>query len=196
MKRNLIFYLSIFYVIVVINPISAQPITYTFSGECDGSFDDTYFYNADYEVVIQGDTQDVVWAPHPTDTVAVIVNLSGSIEIEGEGIASLTLPLYVFCNQSINWLGFGNSGNSGVSSNLDLIDLDGLGDMFSNYELKSSYGPILDTTPRYSQFSDVETDRGLLTLSPVHDVTFQAELIPEPTTLLLLGLGGMLIRKR
>jgi hypothetical protein len=179
MKRNRIFYFSIVYVIVVINPLFAQSIIYTFSGECDGRLEDSYFYNVDYEVVIQGDTQDVVWAPHPTDDVAVIINLSGFIEIEGEGVASLTLPLYVFCNQSMNVLGFGNSGNSGSSYHLDLIDLDGLGDVFNNYELKMSYGPILDTTPRYSQFGDVETDRGLLTLSPVHDVTFQAELIPD-----------------
>ena len=174
--------------IVGINPIQAVPIIFSFKGVGSGNLDTTSFANAAFEVLIPADTDDVEPSQWTPDTFH-IVNLSGTIDISGVGTGSFIEPLYIFDNQRVGAVGFGNLTEH------DLIDLYLVGVGLDTYDLTTPFGPITDTDPFFAQFKNVELSIGALTFTSMSYATFTA--IPESGTILLLGLGGLgLLKKR
>jgi hypothetical protein len=186
--------ISVVICIAAVNPAQAVPITFSFAGVGSGNLDTTVFSNAAFEVLIPADTDDVQPFPwpdpdRPDPTSPCILNLSGTIDISGVGIGTFVKPLYVFDSQKSGAVGFGNW------TQYDLINLDVVGVGLDTYDLTTPLGPITDLDPYFGQFRNVELSIGYLTFTSMFYATFTA--IPEPTTVLLLGLGGLgLLRKR
>jgi len=170
--------------IVAGNPAQATPITFSFTGVGSGNLDTTVFTDAAFEVLISVDTDDVIFR---TDTYG-IEDLSGTIDISGVGIGTFVEPLYVFDCQSCVAVGFGNR------TKYDLIDLFVIGVGLDTYDLTSYFGPISDQDPFFGQFVNVELSIGALTFTSMSYATFTA--IPEPGTVLLVAVGGLVIRRR
>ena len=168
--------------IAAVNSAQAAPITFLFTGEGSGNLDTTVFTDAAFEVVIPADTDDM-WYVEPG--IPKISDLSGTIDISGLGIGTFVEPPYVFDNQTNSAVGFGNWIES------DLIDLFVEGVGLDTYDLTTFFGPITDPDPYFGQFKNVELNIGDLTFTSMSYATFTA--IPEPATVCLLGLGGLVL---
>lgn len=172
---------------LAVSSAQAAPVTFEFAGTGTGSLGGTDFVNDRFVVGITADTNNINNLPND---LFILDSLSGNIDISNVGTVSFTEPLYVFTRQPTQVLGFGNNLQA------DLIDLFLQGVGIDTYDLSTSFGPIQDFSPFDSQFTDVATSGGLLTLN-VSEVTFTA-VVPEPATatLLCLGLAAALCRRR
>jgi len=173
--------------IVAVNPAQATPITFSFTGVGSGNLDTTVFTDAAFEVLISADTDDVSYDIYGPD-IPIIEDLSGTIDISGIGIGTFVNPLYVFDNQTTATVGFGNS------IQYDLVDLCVVGVGLDTYDLTTPFGPITDLDPFFGQFNNVKLSIGSLTFTSMSYGTFTA--IPEPGTVLLVAVGGLVIRRR
>jgi len=175
--------------IVAVNPAQATPITFSFTGVGSGNLrhlrDTTVFTDAAFEVLISADTDDMYISPLGNPRIDA---LSGTIDISGVGIGTFVEPLYVFDCQSCVAVGFGNW------TEYDLIDLFVIGVGLDTYDLTTPFGPITDLDPFFGQFNNVKLSIGSLTFTSMSYGTFTA--IPEPGTVLLVAVGGLVIRRR
>jgi hypothetical protein len=148
---------------VLSSTAQADPIRYTFEGVADVTLDGTPFGVVEYFIEMQGDTELIV------QRSAGLFDVDGEASFEIPEIAngSFNIPTRVFVNQNVSVAGFsrGNEGN-------DLLDLRSAA--FATWPLSTPIGPIYDPAPfATSQFTDVPTSAGLLTLRAI-DVTFNA----------------------
>jgi hypothetical protein len=162
----------------------AAPITFSFTGYGSGELDVRGFSNLPFQVIVTADTNDV---QTPAGGIFELQSQDGSIEIAGIGLARFTDPVYVFTNQSAEVIGFGSF------SSFDLIDLLVTGVGLDTYDLTTSFGPIFDERPLFSQFENVSTDLGPLTFTDMFFVTFEAAAVPEPSAALCFLLGSALV---
>jgi hypothetical protein len=165
-----------------LSPAQATPITYTFTGTGSGDLAGNSFFDVFFKVAIPGDTANVETTTYGPDT-PTITGLTGTIALTGVGTGTFSNPLYVFNNQTNEAVGFGDF------INFDLIDLFVPGKGLATYDLRTSFGPITDPNPYFSQFTSVGLSIGTLSFSGVSNATFTAEVVPLPGTLLLLGSG-------
>jgi hypothetical protein len=161
----------------------------SFTGVGSGDLGGAGFTNSQFEAVIPGDTDDVravdPWGV-PDPTTPWISHLSGTIDISGVGVGSFLNPLYVFDNQQVSAVGFGEYGNWDLLDpeiHWDLLDLNVKGVGLDTYGLTTPFGPITDPTPFFGQFDGVELNIGDLTFTSMSDATFTATtnvILPGP----------------
>ena len=88
----------------------------------------------------------------------------------------------MFVNNSTDVLGLQ------LLSNSDLLDLQA-SPPFDTYNLQSSIGPVTVANPAYLSFFFVQTTLGTLTIFSASDVSFTASVVPEPASVVMLGMG-------
>lgn len=158
----------------------AIPITYSFSGNGSGDVDGTSFTDQSILFTLFADTDDVYGGPslwHNDIT-------SSAIDITGFSTASFsTAGLRMFMNDSNDALGFQDAAH------YDLLDIQDLA--LDGYDLTTAIGVINEPNPfAFSQFNNVSTSLGAMTLTNVTWVDFQASTsVPEPSLLALMGIG-------
>ncbi len=181
---------------------AAQNITYTFTGVGSGTLGAQSFASTGFSFSVTVPTASVDPAAFGVGTPGV-KNLVMNFTINTVGSGTVS-GAYVFNNKSAGVVGFGNTAKS------DLINLRGLPGM-ATYDLVTAYGPQTATGSNlfFSQFINLATSAGALTMSSVATATFAATtgtpsdpgVIPEPSTYALLGtgliaLGGIARRRR
>jgi hypothetical protein len=163
-------------------PARPDPITYILSGTATGTVGATPFTNAAFTIRVFADTKDVT---HPTPEVYFLEDITSTLEIAGFPFAAFTLPEHMFVTEP-DALGFQRSHDLGD----DLLDIIDEQNAFATYDLRSSFGPVFEPFPQaVEQFTNEPTTIGNVTFASARDVTFRAIVVPEPSSLLLLGVG-------
>jgi hypothetical protein len=179
---------------------SAAPITFTFTGNDSGSLDGVAFQSRNFVITAHGDT----------DNRRLLLNVGGSpfgwsmdhssAEIANDGFSSVdfTSETRTFVNNVLSSVGFGRAGGA------DLYD--GLGEpSVEEWDMTTSIGPFSSggfLTQWNLQMSEVQTSGGQLAFNEkffTTGATFQATVVPEPSTAALLVLGcvlGLVVRRR
>jgi len=172
--------------------------TYVFTGVASGSLGGTNFTNATLTITATGDTQNIQpgfnsfneldFAPGDT-----------KVTISGIGTAGFTNFIYVVDDFGTGVLNLGGLFSQG---NLVLISMTNASvgsTAFSNYFLSTSLGPLGEAADNVTNWLNLPTSSGPLSLDSYTNVSFQAGVTPEPRTFVLLPLGLaalLLIKKR
>ena len=168
----------------------SEPITFTHQGTGSGTIAGNPFTNAMFTITALGDTNNRV--SHSGG--AFINHDTVSISITGVGNFLFTTPTRTFVNHSARLVGFSRAS----SPALDLFN-GPTNPIFSTYNMLTSIGPVTGTgqllqwaAPPPFLLPVLTTDGQLVFNNAATTATFTAtvgQVIPEPTTLLLLGTG-------
>ena len=165
---------------------SATPVTYEFSGSGSGTIDGVSFTDAEFSFVTNADTEDI-----QSDSIVFSQeNLTGVLRVDGFAPATITENVRIFNNFSSEVVGIGHPGGD----LLNVADQQGVG--LDTYDLSTSFGPVTTSNPVFGQFQFVGSDLGDITFSDMTTLTFQATVVPEPNSLVLLCLGVLLVSYR
>jgi hypothetical protein len=178
---------------------SASPIVYTDVTTASGTLGGTAFTDALITVTLTGDTSDVAFGPAPFNVFLVNPG-DATINIAGIGTATFTDLVEVLSTDTIPSPGPVGSPYVMIATldNPQGTSVTGVvltsGAAFLGYGLQTSLGPITGTGGDASgPLGPHDTTLGTLIFSSstatTGTSTFTATLVPEPTSLLLLGVG-------
>lgn len=176
-------------------PAVADTLDYVFTGTASGTVDGITFTNATLTINAIGDTSAV------SSTYAYFLYFpvnTAAISISGIGSGTFNDSTYVFDNQTA----FGGTVGFGDGSDIIQIHDEDFGStVFSTYDLTSPIGPLgFVTDPSVSDWTNLPTSLGAMTVTSYTDVSFQAVGVPEPGSMLLLcsgllSLAGIRLRR-
>lgn len=164
---------------------SGAPIAYTFKGTASGSLNGASFANQPLTVVIQGDTANVNAVPGGAGLYDIFSGLSSAVTLGSLLAGSFAgSDLYLVNSQSAS------DGTVTFGTGMDLIGL--TANALRTYDLKTALGPVGGVVDAVAlgQFSSIGLAGGsTLTVSSLTNATFAAAPVPEPSSLVLAGLG-------
>ena len=161
---------------------SGSGVTFTHSGIGSGSIGGVPFANASFSITEVADTSSRL----PFTGGFFIDDISATISISGLGLFHFTTPTRTFVNNNLDLVGFSRAGISGT----DLFN-GPTHSVFASWDMLSAIGPVTGPGRLLAwSFSPVATDGGtLLFNNSTPNATFQATVIPEPSTLALVLVG-------
>ncbi|MBZ5634845.1 MAG: PEP-CTERM sorting domain-containing protein [Acidobacteriia bacterium] len=191
--------------------VGASPIIYMESGTASGMIGGTAFSDVQVQVTVSGDTANVVsgviegfafFGNVSSATTVTIAGIGTATVSDPSGIVSIPTPVSIDTGFPVlPYVAIGT-----LDSTLSFDSLTGIGVEGSNallgYDLKTSIGPITGSPGGigYPTSLFFHTTLGDLSFtanfSPTTVGTFTATLVPEPTSLLLLGSGLALLAGR
>jgi hypothetical protein len=163
------------------NVANAEPITYIETGVGSGTLGALGFVDTAFTITLVGDTANVI-----TASPGILANPVGTatLSISGGPTVTFTEQLAAFDSQG--------DQAAGIGSAPQMIPVLGTVDSaFGSYGLTTSIGPITNT-PAFSAGASFSTDNGLgplFSLSSVTSSTFTAIAVPEPSSVVLLGMA-------
>ena len=145
----------------------AAPITYTFNGTASGRLGSTTFTNAAFAITAVGDTNDVtsIGTGVPCNNF-----LGAAFTLGGVGSGYITSPLSVAVNTGMQLLALTVGGCVDTS----LIWISGYDAQISAYRLNTGIGPLSLGTPSPQSAVAPDTSSGVLTITDISAMTFQA----------------------
>ena len=173
--------------------VQAAPIVYSFTGTGSGAYNAAEFNEAFFEIILTGDSDNVVEDTDPTSLFfGQFTNpgLTGTLSATGTDLTLPVTPFFdpitIYLDPLLEVLGIFDPAENTL---LEFF-FAGIGD----YDLRSSFGPI--STDGATYFSDmVIGDGDVFAFESITDGTFTADggtpagTIPEPGTLVFLGSG-------
>ncbi len=159
----------------------ANPIDYIYTGTASGSFAGQGFRDASFVITGHADTANVGgWCCSNAQNT----HSSADVSLSGFGTFSFSGATHTWIAENC-CMGFG----ANLSANyLTLFSTPGL--LNVGYTLGTAIGPIAaGSASTQGQFVNIGTSGGALTFSNVNNVTFEARMVPEPSTYALMALG-------
>ena len=171
---------------------TATPITYTFSGDIDGSIGNTNFTNEGFSIVVDSDTSSLTSStpiPGGPTVITTPPNQPASLILAGIGMATITDGATVNLTESEVALVVTNSP-SGTGTL-------GIGNpVFSTYDLASSIGPVPGGVGTLLTYFAPSTSLGIFQIiefdgnNPSFTAQLEGSAVPEPSSL-VMGLIGL-----
>lgn len=166
----------------------AGTMTATITGIGSGSLDGISFTDQMFSWAITYDTTVFTTEPFGTD-VPIFLNPVSVITLQDEvNPIGITQEHGLWVDTSGAGFSCGTIKMTGLVEGDDILDVDGtlFWDGVSIFEFSSINSGFFD------QFVDITTDRGLLTMDSGTVSSFTAA-VPEPASVMMIGLGGLLI---
>jgi len=163
-------------------------LMFTHDGNGSGTLAGSSFTASDFVITAVGDTDDRQsfgngwWIDH----------ISASISIDGLGDFDLLTGTRTFVNNARSTVGFSRAGNSA-----DLFN-GPTNAVFDTWDMLGPIGPISGSGSlmQWANTPLINTTGGILFFNTDPDVSATFTAIPEPATICLVGLGGLLLRRR
>jgi hypothetical protein len=148
---------------------------YTFTGTGSGSFGADQFSDASFSITSIADTGNI----QETSGIFKVPDSVATVWVSGLGSATFTVPTINVGNTVV--------GRVGISGSIMAILFNG-DPAFASYDLSSPIGPVTGI-PIFNPGLGFSTTSGNFLFTSVSSVTFQAEVVPEPSVVALLGVG-------
>jgi hypothetical protein len=187
MKRIIIF--GIVLIVALDWSAEASPAIYTLSGIGFCELGTSYSQNASFTITSTADTSDIVQGSDQGDNYFAVTNSTATVSVSGLGTAMITDSTITVANQD---------GSAGIGDlSVDLPILYDANQAFVSYDLSTSLEPITGTAILNSE-DYCNTTVGIFALGSISSVTFQADVVPEPSTFALLGIAlvGLFLRRQ
>jgi exosortase sorting signal-containing protein len=156
----------------------AMPITYALHGVASGSLDTTHFVGMNFAVTVTADTSAInMLAPG----VPCNDPQQATFAIQGIASGTITTPVSVAKNAGWQLLAIAR----GRCSEAGPMWTNGRNPQFAEYDLASGLGPLALTLPSAPPGISVDTSMGVLALTSVSGLTFEAQAIPAAAQLQL-----------
>ena len=173
----------------------AAAVLYTISGQGSGSLGGTAFSDAAFEIVLAGNTANLLDFGFGTPAITPLSSVT--VRIAGLADADVSESTRFGINRTVNVFFFARDlGGFGP----DLFDFHVTDAEEQAFVFEGAYGPVAGTDPFVYQFNDVATSQGSLTFEAASDVTFFSTAVPEPGAwaMMIVGFGGVgaLMRRR
>ena len=177
---------------VVLTPLlCGAPLgTYIFSGKASGSVGSQIFSGATLSVTGTADTQNIEQGFLPFKEIDFSPG-AAVLTISGVGSATFSGLVFIVDNYGNGLLLLGGLFSPlGASDIIELTDADLGSSIFATYFLNTSIGPIGPAPDRaIASWQGISTSLGTVSLTSYTDVTFQAIVVPEPTSYILVVSG-------
>lgn len=160
---------------------------YSFNGTASGALGAQQFTNISLSIVGIADINNlIVTSGAPGKPVSYVTNLMTSMELFGIGSGNFLSTIQTVDNKVTGLVGFGD-----LTQHIGLMF--GRNPLFESYLLTDSIGPVPVTLEPFLVFDTEPTTIGVLSLSSISSVTFQAMPVPEPSAWVLSSLGVAII---
>ena len=168
----------------------ASSAIYTLSGTGTGSLDAIPFSDVAFTITSTADTTNIVLGT--PFGFWVVPDFATTISVSGIGSATFTIPTETFINFEV-----GATGITAPDQHIDILGIKNAA--FFSYDLNSPQGYTLSssvsqvTGPSYIPSPSLgftfETTAGVFYMSSVSSVSYQADVVPEPSICALLSMG-------
>ena len=185
--KQIVGLLAVVMVLVLGINAHAIEIEFTHTGIGSGTLAGNGFFDCAFTIIALGDTDNrqaagsLWWIPHD----------SASISIESLGLFEFNVYTATFVENYTLTAGLCRS-DAGGDYDMDLYDGPSNA-LLGNWDMLSSIGPIADSDFELLQWDwpSVQTTGGTLEFYNEENIsgTFEAKIIPEPSTLIMLGMG-------
>ena len=168
--------------------LQAAQVTYVFAGIGSGALGSTEFFLAPFTITSQSDTNQITL---PTPDIYHAPATSAIVTITGLNPATFTIPTIIVANDIL-----GSAGISAPNQNRGILFSRGDTALLS-YHLDTSIGPLSGTAD-YNPGTPFATSGGNFVIDSINTATFQATVVPEPSTasLLVIGCVAALVARR
>jgi hypothetical protein len=151
-------------VVALAGALSAEPITFYFTGTCTAAVGPTTRWNVTFTLTLSTDTTQIQSSPPAFFTLPVA---GAGIDIQYLGSGTFTQAWQILDDQSNGLIEFTDSIHGTV--------LGGTNSTFLTYNLQSAIGPVVLNGPTtFGLFKNIPTTLGSVTISNVSNVTFSA----------------------
>jgi hypothetical protein len=167
----------------------AAAIAFSFAGLADGNVGGRAFTGARFSIHVVADTKAI--SDNVLEGFSEVPARASSLSLAGYPTASFTAGQRVFVNNRLSVAGLSRSNERFGSDLLDLGHAD-----FANYDLRTELALANPTLQFVGQFHNEPSSVGDVTFTDARQLTFRADLIPEPAAALSLGTGLVLALRR
>ena len=160
---------------------SAGWVTFTESGVVDGSLGASNFSNCLVSFTVTADTSNIIRPLTPG--FFALVDATAEVTVEGIGTGSISGESDVFAN-AFNQVGFGDA-------QFNLVYFSTTSPALGGYDLDGSIGPATGSFASGGRYIETGLGELRITTDAYTTTTFTATAAPEPSSLALCGIAGL-----
>lgn len=177
-------------IVLVLTGVSSaaysQSVEYIFTGIGNGSIGGESFFETEFTISLSGDEVDIFTTSSGYDK---FIDSNARVMVNGiTDSVFFTTDISLVMNNDVNFLVLGSPS---INRSLAIMNNEEL----MGYDLRGAFGPITDYELKGTNtFLDVPTEFGLLSISVMSELTYNA--VPAPNALIVMIMGGGVVARR